>query len=99
MTVRLTRRAALAGAAVLSAPALVRAQPAPLKIGMITTLSGPGGYLGQDIRDQLCGRSFRPSWVGGVDSDELLGQLHHAADQSPNWFQRVRLATAMNDSP
>jgi len=24
---------------------------APVKIGMITTLSGPGGYLGQDIRD------------------------------------------------
>jgi branched-chain amino acid transport system substrate-binding protein len=23
----------------------------PLKIGMVTTLSGPGGYLGQDIRD------------------------------------------------
>lgn len=23
----------------------------PLKIGMITTLSGPAGYLGQDIRD------------------------------------------------
>jgi branched-chain amino acid transport system substrate-binding protein len=23
----------------------------PLKIGMITTLSGPGGYIGQDIRD------------------------------------------------
>jgi branched-chain amino acid transport system substrate-binding protein len=23
----------------------------PLKIGMITTLSGPGGYLGEDIRD------------------------------------------------
>ena len=22
-----------------------------VKIGMITTLSGPGGYLGQDIRD------------------------------------------------
>lgn len=27
------------------------AQGAPQKIGMITTLSGPGGYLGQDIRD------------------------------------------------
>lgn len=27
------------------------AQQAPVKIGMITTLSGPGGYLGQDIRD------------------------------------------------
>ncbi len=24
---------------------------APLKIGMITTLSGPGGYLGEDVRD------------------------------------------------
>jgi branched-chain amino acid transport system substrate-binding protein len=23
----------------------------PLKIGMVTTLSGPGGYLGQDVRD------------------------------------------------
>ena len=33
----------------LAAPAF--AQGAPLKIGMITTLSGPGGYLGQDIRD------------------------------------------------
>jgi branched-chain amino acid transport system substrate-binding protein len=33
----------------LSRPAL--AQNAPLKIGMITSLSGPGAYLGQDIRD------------------------------------------------
>lgn len=32
----------------LAAPALAQA---PVKIGMITTLSGPGGYLGQDIRD------------------------------------------------
>ena len=24
---------------------------APVKIGLITSLSGPGGYLGQDIRD------------------------------------------------
>lgn len=27
------------------------AQQAPVKIGMITTLTGPGAYLGQDIRD------------------------------------------------
>ncbi|MDH7799330.1 DNA-binding transcriptional LysR family regulator/ABC-type branched-subunit amino acid transport system substrate-binding protein [Beijerinckia sp. GAS462] len=27
------------------------AQQPPLKVGMITTLSGPAGYLGQDIRD------------------------------------------------
>jgi branched-chain amino acid transport system substrate-binding protein len=41
--------AALATAPWLARPAL--AQGAALKIGMITTLSGPGGYLGQDIRD------------------------------------------------
>ena len=23
----------------------------PVKIGMVTTLSGPGGYLGEDVRD------------------------------------------------
>jgi branched-chain amino acid transport system substrate-binding protein len=49
----MNRRAFLAAtaatAAGLAAPAL--AQGAPLKIGLVTTLSGPGGYLGQDIRD------------------------------------------------
>ncbi len=45
----ITRRAALA--AMLAAPAVARAQATPLKIGFITTLSGPGGYLGADIRD------------------------------------------------
>lgn len=46
----ITRRAALAGAAALAMPHIARAQAA-VKIGMITTLSGPGGYLGADIRD------------------------------------------------
>ncbi|UFN49411.1 ABC transporter substrate-binding protein [Roseomonas sp. OT10] len=41
--------AAAPAATLLSRPAL--AQGAGVKIGMITTLSGPGGYLGQDIRD------------------------------------------------
>ena len=36
-------------AAAVAMPAL--AQQAPVKISMVTTLSGPGGYLGQDIRD------------------------------------------------
>jgi branched-chain amino acid transport system substrate-binding protein len=35
-----------------AAPAFTSAlAQAPVKIGMITTLSGPGGYLGQDVRD------------------------------------------------
>lgn len=50
------RRAFLIGSAVgaasLSAPSIVKAQ-APLRIGVITTLSGPAGYLGTDIRDAL----------------------------------------------
>jgi len=45
------RRSLLAGVmlAPLAAPAY--AQGAPQKIGLVTTLSGPGGYIGQDIRD------------------------------------------------
>ena len=35
-------------AALLALPA---AAQAPVKIGMVTTLSGPGGYLGEDMRD------------------------------------------------
>ena len=45
----LTRRAALASA--LAMPIVARAQGAQVKIGLVTTLSGPGGYLGADIRD------------------------------------------------
>lgn len=47
----LGRRAVVAGAVGLAAPGVLRAQGAPLKLGLITTLSGPGGYLGADIRD------------------------------------------------
>ena len=43
---------ALAGAA----PALAQQ---PVKIGVITTLSGPNGYIGQDIRDALDRTSCR----------------------------------------
>lgn len=32
-------------------PAVLRAQAGRLKVGMVTTLSGPGGYRGVDIRD------------------------------------------------
>ncbi len=51
---RLTRRGVLAATAAmpvagLAAPAL--AQSGPIRIGMITTLSGPGAALGNDIRD------------------------------------------------
>ena len=66
----LTRRAAIAAA--LAMPAIARAQtPAGLKIGMITTLSGPGGYIGADIRDgfQL---AVEDGKLGGVPVQVLV---------------------------
>jgi branched-chain amino acid transport system substrate-binding protein len=65
MATRLTRRASLAAAAVLAAPGIVRAQGAALKIGFITTLSGPGGYTGADVRDGML-LAARNDMLGGV---------------------------------
>ncbi len=42
--------AALAVSALLSSVAVAQQ---PLKIGLITTLSGPGGYIGADVRDAM----------------------------------------------
>ena len=47
----MTLRGLLFGVAATFAATTALAQQAPVKIGMVTTLSGPGGYLGQDIRD------------------------------------------------
>ncbi len=40
------RRAMLTAAATLAAPAVLRAQPAPLKLGILTPLTGAGSYDG-----------------------------------------------------
>jgi branched-chain amino acid transport system substrate-binding protein len=57
--------AAMAAAPLLARPAL--AQGAALKIGMITSLSGPGGYLGQDIRDGFAlAMDVDPGKLGGT---------------------------------
>ena len=49
------------------------AQPAPVKIGLITTLSGPGGYLGQDIRDAFkLAIDMGGGSLGGVAIDLLV---------------------------
>lgn len=51
-------------AALMTAPAFAQD---PLKIGMITTLSGPGGYLGADIRDaMLLAIEMEGGTLGGV---------------------------------
>jgi branched-chain amino acid transport system substrate-binding protein len=45
------RRTFFCAALLIAAGVTTAAAQEPLKIGMITTLSGPGGYIGQDIRD------------------------------------------------
>jgi len=50
MTLRTSLASTIAGLALSLAAASAFAQT-PVKIGMITTLSGPGGYLGEDVRD------------------------------------------------
>src|SRR5258708_7785535 len=51
-----------AGFAAQPAPA-----QAPVKIGMITTLSGPGGYIGEDVRDAfLLAMEEEKGMLGGV---------------------------------
>ena len=49
MTAKFTTIGAAFGALLLGTAAACA--QTPVKIGMITTLSGPGGYLGADIRD------------------------------------------------
>ena len=44
---------ALASAALFTLNAGAQAQQAPVKLGILTTLSTPGGYLGEDVRDAI----------------------------------------------
>lgn len=65
-----SRRAVLAAGFALAASPLPKpaiAQGAPLRIGVITTLSGPGGYLGADARDALqLAAEMNGGQLGGV---------------------------------
>ncbi len=70
MGTTVTRREVLAAGAALAASPLATpaiAQGAPLRIGVITTLSGPGGYLGADARDALLlAAEMNDGRLGGV---------------------------------
>jgi branched-chain amino acid transport system substrate-binding protein len=50
MTFGLTRRAALASAATLAMPAVLRAQPASIKLGLIHPVTGPLAFSGSQCR-------------------------------------------------
>jgi branched-chain amino acid transport system substrate-binding protein len=71
MDSRLTCAALGFGAALMATSSLAAD---PVKIGMITTLSGPAGYLGEDVRDafMLAMDEEGGNKLGGVDVDLLV---------------------------
>ncbi|PHK93315.1 ABC transporter substrate-binding protein [Pseudoroseomonas rhizosphaerae] len=92
---------AAAMAPLLARPALSQSGAA-LKIGMITTLSGPGGYLGQDIRDAfLLAMEMEGGRLGGtpvqllVEDDALRpGQGKQIAERFLR-NEKIRLMTGV----
>lgn len=92
----------MAAAALAFAVSTTAQADEPLKIGMITTLSGPAGYLGQDIRDgfQLAIDQNKGE-LGGkpvalvVEDDSLKpGNARQIADKMLN-EQGIKLFTGM----
>jgi len=83
----------------LAAPAYAQA---PVKIGMVTTLSGPGGYLGQDVRDAFnLAIEMEGGKLGGapvqllVEDDALKpGQAKEIAERFMK-TERVKLLTGI----
>jgi len=70
MVSRLTLAALGLGTALVAAPALAED---PVKIGMITTLSGPAGYLGEDVRDGfLLAMDEEGGKLGGADIELIV---------------------------
>ncbi|MEQ9812992.1 MAG: ABC transporter substrate-binding protein [Azospirillaceae bacterium] len=55
-----------AGAGLLAMPAIVRAQPAALRIGTLTPLTGAGGSYGPSMRDAIVGVVDAVNAAGGV---------------------------------
>ena len=90
---------AAALAMILAAPAYAQA---PVKIGMVTTLSGPSGYLGQDVRDAFnLAIEMEGGKLGGapvqllVEDDALKpGQAKEIAERFMK-TERVKLLTGI----
>jgi len=61
------RRAVMAGmAATLAAPAVLRAQTAPIKLGALNPLTGVGGAYGPFMRDAIAGVISHVNDAGGI---------------------------------
>lgn len=71
-TLHLNRRALMLGAAAtLAAPAVLRAQTAPIKFGTLTPLTGVGGSYGPLMRDAVAGVINAVNAAGGLLGREI----------------------------
>jgi branched-chain amino acid transport system substrate-binding protein len=62
-----------ATAATLFTPAIVRAQPAGIKVAFVATLSGPAAALGNQLRDGwVLGVKHRDGKLGGIPTETLV---------------------------
>lgn len=69
----MTRRALLGGAAaMLAAPAVLRAQTGPIRIATLTPLTGVGGSYGPSMRDAVAGVFGQVNAAGGLLGREIV---------------------------
>jgi len=66
MTRRGLMKTGVAGAALLAAPAVLRAQGGPIKLGSLTPLTGVGGSYGPNMRNAIAGVVDAVNTAGGV---------------------------------
>ena len=91
---RINRRAVLAGTTLLAAPFPLRAQPAPIRLGALTPLTGAGGPYGPAMRKAMEGVIEQVNGAGGVLGRriELVGE-----DSQTNPDAAVRAARKLID--
>ncbi|MBV9079226.1 MAG: ABC transporter substrate-binding protein [Methylobacteriaceae bacterium] len=98
----MTGRTLLIAAMLAAVGASAAGAQEPVKIGMITTLSGPGGYIGQDIRDGFqIALDLEGGKLGGVPIQLLVeddgfkpGQGKQVADRMMK-SDKVKLLTGI----
>src|SRR5262245_23279994 len=94
--IKTTRRGVLAGAAaLLAAPAIVRAQAAAIRIGSLTPLTGGGGSYGPPMRDAIVGVVNEVNQAGGVLGGRQIQVV--SEDDQTNPEAAVRAARKLID--
>ena len=90
----LTRRGLLAASAALAAPAIVRAQGAPLLLGVLTPLTGAGGYDGPRMLKAIQAVAEQVNGAGGLLGRKVVFSIE---DTQTNPEAAVRAARKLVD--